>query len=144
MQTVHGSRGVMIKRKGFMMKLFDYIFYRVYRAYRKKDSSPEMYATNALALLQFFFLLSILAIIRLFFDFPTPDKVYIIPVIVLIFGINWYKYGFNADVKRMDLQWGEEDARQRKRKGWVLVLSLVGFILFPIMIGILKHNLNLI
>ena len=141
MQIVLGNRGA-IKIEG--MKLFDYIFYRVYRAYKKRDSNPEIYATNVLALMEFFFLLSILAIIRLFFDFPIPNKLYIIPGVLLIIVLTWYKYGFNVDVKKLEADWGEEDKEQRRLRGWLIIISLVGFILFPILIGILKHNLGII
>lgn len=122
------------------MKMFDYIFYRVYRVYKKRDSSPEIYATNVLAVMQFFFLLSLMATIRLFVSFPTPGIVYILPGLALIIALNWYKYGFNIDVKKLDAQWKDEDRARQKRRGWLLVISLITFILFPIIIGIVEHN----
>jgi hypothetical protein len=127
-----------------MKRLFDYIFYRVYRAYKRRDSNPEIYATNVLALLQFFLLLSAMAIVRFFFDFPNPNKFIVISTLFLLIGINWYQYGFRVDARKFEVEWGEEGENQRKRRGWLIVVSLVGSILLPIVVGVLRHNLGLI
>ncbi|AKQ44910.1 hypothetical protein TH63_03565 [Rufibacter radiotolerans] len=127
-----------------MEELFDYIFYRVYKAYQKRDSTPEIYAAGVLSLMQFFFLLCILVFIGLFVEFPIPHKYYALPFIILILGINWFKYERNFNVKELELKWGKEDRSIRKRRGWLLVLCLISLILFPIVIGVLKHNLNLL
>ncbi len=142
MEVNLGNPGVI--KVEIMKKLFDYVFYRVYKAYKKKDSTPEIYATNILALMQFFLLLSALAIIRMFFDFTLPNRIFIILIIIFLLGVNWYQYGFRVDVKKFEGQWGEEDNTQRKQRGWLIVVSLISLILFPILIGVLKHNLGVI
>lgn len=127
-----------------MINLFDYIFYRVYKFYQKRDGTPAIYASGVLSVMQFFLLLSTLALVRLLVDFPIPQKYFIIPIILLLIGINWFRYEQNFDFKKLDSRWGEEDSNQRKRRGWLLVVSLISLILFPILIGVLKHNLGLI
>lgn len=127
-----------------MINLFDYIFYRVYKAYQKRDDTPAIYASGVLSVMQFFSLLSILAIIRLLIDFPIPQKYFILPIILLLIGINWFRYERDFDFKKLEAKWGEENSSQRKRRGWLLVISLISLILFPILIGVLKHNLEVI
>jgi len=130
--------------KNHMINLFDYIFYRVYKFYQKRDGTPAIYASAVLSVMQFFLLLSTLALIRLFIDFPIPQKYFVIPIILLIIGINWFRYERDFDFKKLEVKWGEENSSQRKQRGWLIVVSLISLILFPIMIGVLKHNLNLI
>lgn len=127
-----------------MINLSDYIFYRVYKAYQKRDNAPAIYASGVLSVMQFFSLLSILAIIRLFVDFPIPQKYFIIPIILLLIGMNWFRYERDFDFKNLEAKWGEENSSQRKQRGWVIVGSLIFLILFPILIGVLKHNLGAI
>lgn len=127
-----------------MTNLFDYIFYRVYKAYQKRDGTPAIYASGVLSVMQFFSLLSILAIIRLFIDFPIPQKFFILPIILLLIGINWFRYERDFDFKKLEAKWGEENSSQRKQRGWLIVVSLITLILFPILIGVLKHNLGVI
>ncbi|MBL7876255.1 MAG: hypothetical protein JNL53_11365 [Cyclobacteriaceae bacterium] len=127
-----------------MINLFDYIFYRVYKAYKKRDDTPAIYASAVLSVMQFFSLLSILAIIRLLIDFPIPQKYFILPIILILIGINWFRYERGFDVKKLEEKWCEEDSSQRKLRGWLLVVSLIFLILFPILIGVLKHNLGVI
>jgi hypothetical protein len=134
-----GSRGEI---KKYMIDLFDYIFYRVYKFYQKRDSTPAIYASAVLSLMQFFSLLSILAIVRLFYDFPIPQKYFIIPIILILIGINWFRYERDFDFKKLEGRWREENCRQRRQKGWLIVVSLITIVLFPILIGVLKHNLN--
>jgi len=127
-----------------MINLFDYIFYRVYKAYQKRDGTPAIYASGVLSVMQFFSLLSMLAIIRLFIDFPIPHKFFILPIILLLIGINWFRYERDFDFKKLEVKWGEENSSQRKGRGWLIVVSLISLILFPILIGVLKHNLGVI
>ena len=127
-----------------MVRLFDYVFYRVYKFYQKRDSTPQIYASGVLSVMQFFLLLCIVAIIRLFFDFPIPPKYYIIPISVLLIGINWYRYERDFDFKELETLWAAETDDQKRQRGWLLVVSLISFILFPILVGILKHNLKVI
>lgn len=127
-----------------MARLFDYIFYRVYKTYQKRDNNPEIYASGILSVIQFFTLLSFLAIIRMVYDFPIPNKYLILPLIVLLIGINWFRYERNLNIEELDSRWKEEDPTQTRKKGWLIILYVVVSILFPIMYGILKHNLNLI
>lgn len=131
-------------RLGTMNKLFEYIFYRVYKLYQRRDSSPEIYASGVLSVMQFFTLLSLLAIVRMIFDFPIPSKYFIIPVLIALIAINWYKFEYRLDFEKLDNQWGNEDIILKRKRGWLILGYLIFCIVFPITIGILKHNLGLI
>jgi len=121
-----------------MTNLFDYIFYRVYKAYQKRDDTPAVYASGVLSVMQFFILLSVLAIIRLVVDFPIPQKYFVIPIIILLIGINWYKYERDFDFKKLESKWEEENVNQRKWRGWLIVICLIIVVLFPILVGVFK------
>jgi hypothetical protein len=116
----------------------------VYKDYQKRDGTPEIYAAGVLSLMQFLTLVDLMFLVRLFYNFAIPSKYFFIPLLVLIIGINWFKYERGFDVKNLEAKWGEENSSQRKRRGWLLVVSLISLILFPILIGVLKHNLGVI
>lgn len=134
----------MIERNIMMKELFDYVFYRVYRAYKKRDSNPEIYAANTLSLMQFLVLIDLMFLLQLFFHFDVPSKFLFIPLLLVIIGINWYVYEHNVDLKKFEAKWGGEEINQRKRNGWLILISLILLVLFPILIGVLKHNLEVI
>jgi hypothetical protein len=136
-----GNPGSEIK---VMKELFDYVFFRVYMAYRKRDSNPEIYAANTLSLMQFLVVIDLMFLLQLFLDFDVPSKFFFIPVLLVIIGINWYVYEHNVDVKKFEVQWGAEDIGQRKRRGWLIMISLILLVVFPILVGVLKHNLGII
>ena len=127
-----------------MATFFDYIFYRVFKFYQKRDGTPAIYASGVVSVVQFFMLLSGLAGIRLFIDFPIPQKYFVIPIIVILIASNWIKYERNLDIGMFETKWGTEDLNKRKRNGWIIVLLIVFSIMFPILIGVLKHNLGII
>jgi hypothetical protein len=126
------------------MDTLDYIFYRVFKFYQKWDNTPQIYASGVLTVMEFFVLLSGLAFLRLFIEFPIPQKYLVIPIIVLLIGINWWKYERNLDFKRFEERWGNEDLNKRKLRGWIITISLTLSISFPILIGVLKNNLGII
>jgi len=113
-------------------------------AYRKRDSNPEIYAANTLSLMQFLVAIDLMFLLQLFLDFDVPSKFFFIPVLLVIIGINWYAYEHNVDVKKFEVQWGAEDIGQRKRRGWLIMISLILLVVFPILVGVLKHNLGII
>jgi hypothetical protein len=127
-----------------MVTFFDYIFYRLFKFYQKRDGTPAIYASGVLSVVQFFILLSGLAAIRLFIDFPIPQKYFIIPIIVILIAINWKKYERNLDIEKFEEKWKAEDVVKRRRNGWLIVALIVISITFPIAIGVLKHNLGII
>ena len=127
-----------------MVRLFDYVFYRVYKFYQKRDSTPQIYASGVLTLMQFLCLINIMFIVQMFYDFAIPSKFAFAQGLIFLIAINWYRYERDFDFKELETLWAAETDDQKRQRGWLLVVSLISFILFPILVGILKHNLGVI
>jgi len=128
-----------------MMKLFDYVYYRMYLFFLiRKDNVPETTGWILLSLLHFFSLLTMVSIIRFILEFPLPHKFYIIPLAILIGTLNWYRYERNFEIKSFDEQWKDEKPSDKKRKGYLIAIYTAFVVLFPMVIGYLKYNHSLL
>lgn len=128
-----------------IISLFEYIHYRVYKFFKGKgDNISEFTATLVLSIIQCLTLLDIIVIIRIFYAFPLPEKIFILPIIIISGAINWYLYERDFDMEKLDTRWGGEDKKERVRNGWLISLYLLFSFLIPVTLGILEHNLNLI
>ena len=128
-----------------MLSLFDYIYYRIYKFFEEKgDNVPETKGSLILSLIQFFTLLDILVFVRMIYEFPLPKKVFILPVIISLAVINWYRYERNFEIKTFQDQWRNESLEKKRRNGWLIGLYLLLSFLVPALHGYLKHNLNAI
>lgn len=67
-----------------------------------------------------------------------------IPVIIFLIIINWLRYERSQNIVSLQARWGAEDEGTKKKKGIWLTLSLTLVILFPILVGVLKHNLGVL
>ena len=104
-----------------MVTLFDYIFYRVYKFFQKKDNFiPDTKASATLSLMQFFTLLDILVFVRIMYPFSLPNKMYVLPVILILGGLNWYRYERNFNIEELENRWSKEDSARRKKNGWFI------------------------
>lgn len=127
------------------MKAFDYLYYRVYCFYNKQGSDViEAYASGIVSLVQFMTLVSLIFVINLIYYFELPSKWLFAPVLVLLMVINWYRYERNFDFDKLRGKWKNEDISQRKIKGWLIFFYSGAVILTPVIIGILRHNLEVI
>lgn len=127
-----------------MLDIFDYIVFRVYRFYHKKSGNPIVYATGVLTLLQFFILLTFEAAISLIVNYTILSKEIIIPLIIGLIAFNWNRYERDFDFRKLEEKWVSEDLNKSYQRGWLIIVALVCFFLFPIVIGILRHNLGVI
>lgn len=123
-----------------MITLFDYIFYRVYKFYQTLDNNPDIYASGLVALIQFLTLIDIMFLLNLFFQFKIPWKFYFIPVLIILMGINWYRYENNLDIQRLEDKWGNEDNIKKKNKGLLILIYIGLSVLIPILIGTFKNS----
>lgn len=78
------------------------------------------------------------------YDFPIPNKYIVIPILLGLMAINWYKYEHKLDFEKLDNRWRDEDITLKRKRGWMILGYLVFCIFFPITIGIFKHNLGII
>lgn len=128
-----------------MKFIFDYTFYRIYAYFKSKnDNMPETKGSFILSLIQFLTILDLMTLAQLFYSFENPPKYYAL-IVLLLFGIiNWYIYEHNFDEEKYDKQWENENKTQKTKRGWLVVIYLLGSFLLPVIYGILKHNLDLI
>jgi len=109
-----------------MIRLFDYIFYRIYNFFREKDNFiPETKASGTLSLLQFFTILDVLVLIRIVYPFPLPDNIYFLPVILGLGFMNWNRYERGFDIEELVKSWSGEEISRRRKNGWLIVMYMI-------------------
>jgi hypothetical protein len=128
-----------------MMKLFDYVYYRIYVFFlERKDNIPETTGWMLLSLLHFFSLLTIAAFLTFIVNVDSFNKYYALLVIIPLMAYNWYRYERDFDIKKYESRWGDEPKTERRKKGWLIVVYFAVVVLIPVSIGVLRHNLGLI
>lgn len=127
------------------MKIFDYTYYRICDFYKKKnDSSAEMTGSLIVSLIQFFTILDLFVITKIFWEFPIPEyftKYWFVPIIIIILIINWNKYVKPKKYREYRKIWKDEYAKLRKKNGLMIILYLVISILIPILYGLIRKNI---
>ena len=124
-------------------KLFDYIFYRTYVFYlNRHDNTPVTYGSIVVSLVQTFCIIDTAIVIQWFVPFETPSKIYWGILMVLALVYNWFKYERNPYLDEMKARWDNEPEKERSEHGTLLVIALVSLVLFPIIMGVLRHNLG--
>lgn len=126
------------------MKLFEYIYYRIYALYQKKDSNPEIYATNGIAVLQLSLLFSLYVLISLFIKLPNINNWLAVTLVVAVIALNWRKFGLHFDNRILEDRWSKESITKKKLRGWAILALIIISIFFPIVIGILRHNFGVL
>ncbi|MDP2234912.1 MAG: hypothetical protein Q8J88_00640 [Bacteroidales bacterium] len=127
------------------MIFFDYAYYRVCDFYKKKkDSSAEMTSFLIVSLMHFFTILDLFILIRVFWEYPIPinfSKYWLLPLILIIPLINWNKYVKAQKYKKYRAVWRTETEKEKRQKGWSIILYLILVIGIPIVYAIIKQNL---
>lgn len=125
------------------MKWFDYIYYRIYKWYEKKDAHPWIYARGLISVLQTFLVFDIFIIFQEF----TPERLYsevgekilILIIFILLLAFNIYRYKILISIEKLDNLYTSDP-----KKGILIVLIIVLVISPPFILGVLRHNLGLI
>lgn len=111
------------------MKIFDYIYYRVYHIYKVKwkDSTPSAYATSLVTLLQCLLIFAIPICVYSAFTGKkvVTDKIYYIGAFLFFFVFNLFRYQRLINYKSLALIWDKEEGDRRKKRGVYLVLSII-------------------
>ena len=94
--------------------------------------------------MQFFTILDLLILIRIFWEYPIPDhfsKYWLLPIIILIPIINWYKYV--KPKKYIDYRklWKDEHLIKKRKNGWRVIFYLGISLLIPLLYGLIRYNL---
>lgn len=131
-----------------MYYIFDYIFFRAYDFYKKRNSDiPVDRGIQLLSIIQGFLVLDALMIVDFCFD--IIDKRYVnkyilgLPVSIVMLVLNEIRYrrmGRRNQFNPLYERWKNENPTIRKCKGIIIVILPV-FLLFgvPLMLWTIKH-----
>lgn len=113
-------------------KLFDYIFYRVFkRAILTNGAAPAADGAIFVTLIQVLTIVDIMLVIKLVHPYDIPGLFYwFVPMIVIISSVNWIRYKdfrtFNENAKI----WPHETKRVSRRNGLFIVVYFLFSSLF--------------
>ncbi|GEM_PF-1381441 len=129
------------------MKLFDYLFFRVYNFYKKKkDSTPIFMGCLVLSVCVCFSVLSIIVLLSVGFGINFENMLMPVMVLLLIlfpvlFGLRYSKT--ESINSKLIERFENENSKSRFLKGFLFVSYLILVILIPISVGYMRHNLGM-
>ena len=128
-----------------IMEQFDYMYYRIARWYEEKgDSIYQQTGILLLIVFQCFTIMSLGVIISFIVNISFNVEVKLIAlfglIVIAAFNFKRYTEKYHVELKK---KWDNTVVGNSTKKGWFIVYSLVGVVLFPIFIGILRHNFGI-
>ena len=112
-----------------MLYFIDYLYYRIYRWYeRHGDSQPGLMACIVITRLCLFFMLILFLLYKKIFFVQQPQhwlKWLGGMFYFIMLGLLLRRYS-KIPISAFDLRWKDEDARQKKKRGWGIVFLIVG------------------
>lgn len=125
-----------------LLNIFDYFFFRIYKFFKEKgDNVPETKGSLILSLAQFLALLDLILIGRILFDYPLPSTKYaFLPIIILIGGVNWYRYEKRIQPEQFINRWENEEKSRSNRNGLIIVVYLILSAAFPALYGMATNG----
>lgn len=128
-----------------VMKLLDYLFYRVYSFYsQKNDNTPIFMGCLVLSVLLFFNLLAIVIIVSIL----KKESIIIPKWLIVVIGtllpvIFYYRYRENDVLSQLKNDYSKYTDHQNKIRGWLIVIYVVLSIIIVPAYSYLKHNLGM-
>lgn len=123
-----------------LINISDYIFYRIYMFYQ----DGKAYSSSILSAIEFFTILSAVAIFKIYFEFSI-DKYFYIILLIIVMALNALRYERkDFDVKALHEKWKDESPMKKKLRGWAIFLYTATVVIFPIAFGYLRNNLGVI
>jgi len=127
-----------------MIKLFDYIFFRVYKQYKKwREDYPYPFAEGVIVVIQGFLICDILTVLSIFGLFPRKienPKYYALILVLILYIINHRRYS-NKHIEILNAYDCKVDVYKR-RNGIIIVIFIIVIIAFPLVVGALRNNLG--
>lgn len=132
----------------FILRIYDYIFYRVYIFFQKRngDLSDEN-ATNLVATLQCFLLINLFMIVRLIFDFEINKQYYnkwawglLFAIIIGVYNHMRYRKRFKRDNYSEFHSWWQDEVESKKSRNGLLIIAYMIFsiIVLPVLYTIIR------
>lgn len=111
------------------MKLFDYLYYRIFYIYKNKwkDDTPGAYATSLVTLIQTLFLTLIPIFLYELLSNKNIglNKLYLLGIFFIIFFLNFFRYRKFVDFDHLSQKWDKEETKKRKIKGILAILFII-------------------
>jgi hypothetical protein len=116
------------------MKVFDYIYYRIYSFYENlSDTAPWVFALAAIIISQYCFLICLENLLLYVIDVPRFTKG--ITGNVLIIGIvlwNSLRYLWLKPYSTIQMSWREETIREKRFRAIIVLSYLLGSLFFAL------------
>src|SRR5690554_6331616 len=128
------------------MKLFDYLFYRVYSFYkRKRDKNPDWMGALVISLSLFLTLLSIVTLSTTVSNIEINNNVKPLALLlmIVIFVPIWIRYSKEDFIQGLVTFYKDEEVSIKRLRGWLFISYLILVLLIPISIGYMRHNLGM-
>ncbi len=127
-----------------MIKLFDYLFIRTYIQYQKwREDYPYPFAEGVIVVVQGLLVLDVLTLLSIVGLLPKKiegPKYYALILLLVLYLINHHRYS-KKHIELLNSYDIEKDAHI-KRNDIIIVFSICIIIVFPLIIGALRHNLG--
>ena len=130
----------------YIMKLFDYLFYRVYSFYkRKRDKNPDWMGALVISLSLFLTLLSIVTLSTTVSNIEINNNVKPLALLlmIVIFVPIWIRYSKEDFIQGLVTFYKDEEVSIKRLRGWLFISYLILVLLIPISIGYMRHNLGM-
>ena len=118
-----------------MITLFDYVFYRWFRLYAKKDDDPKMSASVIVSAYQLLTIINLVLLGSVIMGYEYPGEGYLYFLIVFFYAINYFRYERNFDVSELDERWGDEPESKKQLRLILLISYLVVTFITPWVYG---------
>lgn len=124
------------------MKVFDYIFLRIYLFFKaKKDFAPERNGSLIVSLLQFLTILSLYLIGQEIFGYlMLTSKWQALPLMLVIGIFNWYRYEKQLNLEDLQEKWKDESSRDKTARGFLIVIYLIVSAAIPVLRGMATNG----
>lgn len=110
------------------MKIFDYIYYRIYSFYKYKwkETMPNLYSIGAISVLQMINFTNILFLCLLLF-YPNHGIKKFYGGIVVVIGLlyNYYRYEHITNFYTLEKKWNSENETIKAYKGLLILLYII-------------------
>lgn len=118
------------------MTFFDYIFYRWFRLYAKRDDDPRMSASVIVSAYQLLTIINLVLLGSIVFGYEYPGEGYIYILIVIFYVINYFRYERNFDLATLDDRWGNEPKNKKRLHLFLIISYLVITFVTPWIYGL--------
>lgn len=126
------------------MKIFDYIFYRVYSFYKRKgDRNPVLMGVIVLSLLIGLSLLTINTLISIGFKTQVYfSKVILLCIFIFFLLLFGKRYKDNSILTSVKEEFKNENINLKRKHDLYIIVYFLIAMLIPMTVGFLRHNLG--